>query len=248
MENTYTEYRAWDLPIRLFHWINVLCVFCQILIGLIMLNKSALGIQGAEASIGLKTLHVTIGYIFLVNLLIRFIWAFIGSPTARWRAFLFTPSDIVSFRRNLSATRSGVAPTYIGHTPQAKLSVTAIYLVLIVMVITGLVRAGTDIYYPPFGGMVTRYIAADGVAAETLIPYDKSQVDEANYAAMGAFKGPFGRIHILSAYLLMLLICIHIVSCIVHEVRNEGGLISAMFNGRKLLRGEPVDRELTGNN
>jgi len=246
MNGTYTEYRSWDLPVRLFHWINVLCVFCQIMIGLIMLNKSSLGIQGVDASIGLKTLHVTIGYVFLVNLVIRFIWAFVGSPTARWRAFLILPSDIVPFREYLAASKSGVPPAYIGHTPLAKLSVTVIYLVLIVMSITGLVRAGTDIYYPPFGGMVQQYVAAEGVAAETLLPYDKSQVDETNYAVMGKFKKPFGQIHILGSYLLMLLIVIHIISCVVHEVRTEGGLISAMFNGRKLLRTESVDKELAG--
>jgi Ni/Fe-hydrogenase 1 B-type cytochrome subunit len=246
MSETYTEYRSWDLPVRLFHWINVLCVFCQIAIGLIMLNKSSLGIQGVDASVGLKTVHVIIGYVFLVNLLIRFIWAFIGSPSARWRAFVFKPSDIKPFREYLGAEKSGSVPAYVGHTPPAKLSVTVIYLVLTVMTVTGLVRAGTDIYYPPFGGTVTRYIAAEGVEAESLIPYDKSQVDETRYAEMGAFKGPFGKIHIVGAYLLMILIFIHVASCVVHEVRHEGGLISAMFSGRKLLTEDPVDKELAG--
>ena len=47
-EQTTRLYKAWDLPIRLFHWINFLCVLTPSILGLIMLNKGAFGISGPE--------------------------------------------------------------------------------------------------------------------------------------------------------------------------------------------------------
>ena len=81
---TIKSYRAWDLPTRLFHWINVVCVIILSLLGLIMLNKGAIGIGGKEAAIGLKTVHVLVGYVFTLNLLTRIIMGFFGSRHSRW--------------------------------------------------------------------------------------------------------------------------------------------------------------------
>jgi len=79
---------VWDLPVRLFHWVNFLSVISLLFMGFIMLYKKELGITSLEAKIGLKQVHVVIGYVFVVNLLIRFAWAFIGNRFARWSAFL----------------------------------------------------------------------------------------------------------------------------------------------------------------
>ncbi len=40
---TVKPYKSWDLPTRLFHWINFLCVIVLSLLGLIMLNKGSIG-------------------------------------------------------------------------------------------------------------------------------------------------------------------------------------------------------------
>ena len=49
-----------------------------------MLFKKDLGITSVEAKIGLKVLHVTVGYLFVTNLAVRIIWGFIGNRYARW--------------------------------------------------------------------------------------------------------------------------------------------------------------------
>jgi hypothetical protein len=35
---TVTEYKVWELPIRLFHWMNVFAIITLMLLGLIMLT------------------------------------------------------------------------------------------------------------------------------------------------------------------------------------------------------------------
>src|SRR6056297_157968 len=81
------SFAAWDRSVRVFHWINFLCVLGLIALGTVILNAGALGVTD-EGKILLKTVHVWIGYVFALNLLWRFVWAFVGSPRARWRAIL----------------------------------------------------------------------------------------------------------------------------------------------------------------
>jgi len=112
---------------------------------------------------------------------------------------------------------------------------------LLVLAVTGLVRAGTDIYYPPFGSSVASYVAAEGVDPASLKPYDKSFVDAAKMKELGAFKGPFGEVHVYTAYFLMLLIVLHIAAVARAEISEGGSLVSAMISGRKTLSRDPED-------
>ena len=74
----FYEYKVWDLPLRLFHWINFSAIVLLFCFGMIMLFKTELGISATEAKINLKVVHVTIGYVFLANLAFRIIWAYCG--------------------------------------------------------------------------------------------------------------------------------------------------------------------------
>jgi len=75
--------------------------------GFIMLFKKELGITSLDAKIGLKQVHVIIGYVFVVNLLIRFVWAFIGNRYARWSALLPYRGGLSGARRYAEAMRQG---------------------------------------------------------------------------------------------------------------------------------------------
>ena len=89
MENiNFKEYKVWDLPVRLFHWINFAAVISLIFVGLIMIYKKELGISGVDAKIALKELHIIIGYVFFVNLVFRLFWGFIGNQYSRWSYIL----------------------------------------------------------------------------------------------------------------------------------------------------------------
>jgi len=237
------EYRVWDLPTRLFHWINFTSVIMLIFMGLVMLFKKELGITSVEAKIGLKTVHVIIGYVFVANLAIRIIWGFIGNKHARWRTLVPSSGHMDTIRNYMNSIKHGEAQQYAGHNPLGQLAVIVIFLCLITMAVTGLVRAGTDIYYPPFGSMAAEYVAQPGVDPGSLVPYDTSAVDKEKYDALKAFKKPFGTIHIYTSYFLMFLIVVHIAAVIRVETKEGGGIISAMFTGKKLLNRAASDDE-----
>lgn len=232
-------YRVWDRPTRVFHWVNLLLVLSLMFVGLIMLFKSEIGITGLAAKIGLKELHTVIGYLFAINLIIRLVWGFIGNRFAKFTGNL---PKIGAIKQYQTALRAGENPQYLGHNPTGKLAVLVIMLILTVIMATGLIRAGTDIYYPPFGTAVTQYIAADGVDATSIKPYDKTGVDKAKLAVIKPYKSLAGTVHLYSAYFLMLLIVLHIAGVIIAELRHQPGIISAMFSGKKRIVGTPLDK------
>lgn len=240
-ETTSYVYKAWDLPIRLFHWINFLCVFLLSILGLIMLNKSAVGISGIEAGIGLKTVHVLIGYVFAANLLYRIFWGFTGSVYSRWITLIPGKNYVAVLKSYKASLANGKPETFIGHNPKGRLAVIALLLLLIFMMITGMIRAGTDIYYPPFGSIAASHVAAEGVSSSAIKPYDKTGTDAEKMAELQAFKKPVGVIHIYGAYVLWLLVFLHIFAVTRAEARGEGTLVSAMFSGKKQLSREPQD-------
>jgi Ni/Fe-hydrogenase 1 B-type cytochrome subunit len=61
------------------------------------------------------------------------------------------------------------------------------------------------------------------------------------YQSMRAFRKPFITIHEYNFFVLSFFVVFHIAAVIVTEVREGGGLISAMFSGRKIFNKEPID-------
>lgn len=242
-DTSLKPYRVWDRPTRLFHWINFSCIVGLLIFGLLMLYKKELGITSMEAKISLKTVHVIIGYVFVLNLLFRIVWGFIGNRYARWSAILPGRGFRQALRDYRASLSTGSPLQYLGHNPLGRLAIATMFLLMLVMAVTGLIRAGTDIYYPPFGSAVAEYIAAPGTDPASLIPYNPEGTDPAKAEQLKAFKGPFGDIHIYTAFTLLFVIVVHIIAVIVTDSREGGSLISAMFTGTKVLSGKPVDDE-----
>jgi cytochrome b len=109
--------RVWDLPIRLFHWLLVICIVGS----LISVNIGGNAIQW----------HAYFGYSILTLLIFRIIWGFVGSTHARFASFFPTKKAIFDYL-------SGKAPQVLGHNPIGAISVFALLLVLSVQAITGL--------------------------------------------------------------------------------------------------------------
>jgi Ni/Fe-hydrogenase 1 B-type cytochrome subunit len=237
----YKAYYVWDVSVRWFHWINLLCLLGLIAVGVAILNDKALGVTN-DGKILLKTVHVWIGYVFTLNLLWRFVWAFIGGVHARWRAILPGGRGYMNDVRSYIADFIAGRPRqYLGHNPLGRIAVTFLLLLLLTQAITGLVLAGTDLFYPPIGAWIAGHIAAPGVDPTTLIPYAKDTYDPAAYEGMRAFRNPFITIHYYNFFVLLFFAVIHILAVVVTELREGGNLISAMFSGRKVLSVPPAD-------
>ena len=93
-------------------------------------------------------------------------------------------------------------PAYLGHTPLARIVLSAIVLLLVVQAATGLVLAGTDVYMPPLGGYFAEQVAADTHDPALVRPYAPETVNADAYTAMRAFRAPVVSVHELTFFLL----------------------------------------------
>lgn len=240
------EYKVWDRTVRIFHWVNFACVIFLAFVGTAVDCTKELGLS-LEGNLLLKAIHVTVGYVFVLNLCWRIVWGFAGGHYARWRQILpVGPGVLTELAQYVRSVARRDPPRYLGHNPLGRISVAAMLLVLSVQGISGLVLAGTDVYMPPFGRAIAKHIAAPGL--------DPSKVQQHVPEALGAkrradmlatvdaeaysgmvrhLRHPFALAHEWFYYALLLLAALHIVAVVAKELGREGGIVSAMFTGRK---------------
>ena len=241
--NTLKEYPVWDRTTRWFHWINFVTMIGLIGVGLVIFYAKTLGIS-TDGKILLKTIHVYIGYVFCLNLVWRMVWGFIGNKYARFKAILPGGKGFFTMLREYqTGFRTGNIQYYQGHNPAARLMITLLFVLLLIQAMTGLVLAGTDIYFPPFGQTIKAYVAEDVSKVETLKPYSKENVNQEKFAKMRAYRKPIIITHVYTFYLLLIVIVLHIGAIVITEIRERSSLITAMFTGRKIFPNKPVDAE-----
>lgn len=240
------SYSVWDIPTRLFHWINAVCVLALVAVGYLILHGRDLEIP-RTGTLQLKTIHVLVGYVFVVNLLVRIAWTFVGNRYARWGAIL--PGGrgyFADLRSHIKAVLSRESQQYLGHNPLGRLSITAMFVLLMLLATNGLVLAGTDLFYPPFGHSIAKWVAAPGVAPGSLMPNSPDMYDKASFDSMRSLRKPFILTHVYGFYTLLVVVALHIAGVVITEVRERSNIISATFTGRKIIPGEPVDERHSG--
>lgn len=237
------SYAVWDASTRWFHWINALCVLALALVGFMILNAGGLEVPNSGKAT-VKTIHTWIGYVFVLNLLWRIVWAFFGNRYARWRSMLPGGKGYLhALRSYVASFIAGHPEQYVGHNPAARLGIAVLFVLIVIQALTGLVLAGTDLFYPPIGHWIAQWVAAPGVDPASLIPYAPEMYDATAYADMRAYRKPIAVVHLYSFYVLAVVAVLHIAAVIVTEVKEGGNIISAMFTGRKIISGRPVDED-----
>lgn len=241
LSQQYRAYNVWDAPTRWFHWINALVVLGLISVGVMLLNDDALGLS-VGGKVQLKQIHVALGYVMALNLIWRCVWAFLGNRYARWRAMLpYGPGYWGALRSYATAFLSGEPKQYVGHNPAARIAIVLILLLLFLQIATGLILAGTDLFWPPFGKWFAGWVAAPGFDSASVSPLASDTMDQAAYKAMRAFRSPVVTIHLYAFYALAAVILTHLIAVIVTEIHEGGSITSAMFTGRKILNRPPHD-------
>ena len=108
---------VWDLFVRTFHWSLV----------------TAFAVDWLTAE-SLPELHRQAGYFIAVLLALRLAWGLIGTRPARFREFLASPAEVLSYLRSLL---SGRPLHYLGHNPAGGWMIIALLATLATTVATG---------------------------------------------------------------------------------------------------------------
>ncbi len=178
--------RVWDMPTRLFHWSLVLCVTTALVTGYVT----------PEWWMGT---HLAAGYAIVALLAFRLVWAFFGPEYSRLVSMVRSVRKLHVHLRGLIMLRP---PHYMGHNPAGSLMIMALFAVLCVLVITGLMVQGGEEMQGPLAAVI-------------------------EYAASKTAR----RVHELLALALMAMIAAHVAGVLVEGRLLRIPLIRGMITG-----------------
>ena len=226
----YKRVYVWELPVRIFHWINVLCIVVLAVTGFIIADPPAL-MSNKEASetylFGtVRFIHFTAAYIFFFNMILRIYWAFVGNRFSSWKAFLpfgrkmrkniahVLKVDILLRNEKIHDVRN----ISVGHNSVAALSYLGLFVVALVQVFTGFgLYSGTSEWWLPqlFAWVVP------------------------------LFGGDFmvRTIHHTATWVFILFTLVHVYLVFYHDWLEGRGEVSSMFGGYKFVREERIATE-----
>jgi len=83
---------VWELPVRVYHWLNALCVVVLCVTGYLIGHPIAIS-YSTEAYqqywFGtVRFVHFVAAFLFFFNFLFRIYWGFVGNSYARWTNFI----------------------------------------------------------------------------------------------------------------------------------------------------------------
>ena len=110
---------VWDAPVRVFHWLFVLCF---------------VGAYLTAESERWRLAHVTLGYTMGGLVAFRVVWGLLGTRYARFGAFVRGPVRIWQYLRSLL---SGQPEHHVGHNPAGAAAIVLMLLTSVAMVLTG---------------------------------------------------------------------------------------------------------------
>ena len=226
----YKRVYVWELPVRIFHWINVLCITVLAITGFIIADPPAI-LSGAEASESywfgtVRFIHFGTAYIFFFNMLFRIYWAFVGNRFANWKSFLPLSQKM---RRNILHVlkvdillqhdkTNDVRNISVGHNAVAAISYVGLFVVAVVQVITGF-----GLYAPMSGWWLA---------------------DLFNWV-VPLFGGDFmvRTIHHIATWVFIFFTLVLVYLVFYHDWLEGRGEVSSMFGGYKFVQEDRLTKE-----
>lgn len=141
MQNERKRVYAWEFPVRLTHWINVLCIVALSITGFYIGNPFIHATSSSEYVMGwMRFIHFVAAYAFMMSMIIRFYWSLAGNRYASWRVWVPLTGrqwkdviDTAKFYLFLSKK----PPYAVGHTALAGVTYLFVFGVFIFQIISG---------------------------------------------------------------------------------------------------------------
>jgi len=212
LQAKYKRY-IWELPVRLNHWTNVLCIVVLSVTGFFIGNPYSFGQSASDFTMGwIRFFHFTAAYLFTISVMSRVIWSFIGNKYSGWREF-FPLSTAEGREKTVKMLRYYMfvdkeVPETVGHNPLATSAYVVLFSIYTLMILTGFAM-----YAEHAPGSSMHWVLAPMYSL-----FSSQGMRLAHHFSMWLIFG-FNINHIYSAWLF--------------DVKEHGGEISSMFSGYK---------------
>ncbi len=216
---------VWELPVRLFHWVNAVCIVLLVATGILISRPLNLG-NVSEASFSywfgtVRFIHFATAYVFFFNFVFRVYWGFVGNEYANWRAFLpFRKSqrhEIVDVLKVDILLGEGEVEGSAGHNSLAGLTYFVMFLVFLFQCATGfgLYAAMSDAWFPGLFAWVVPLMGGDFATRQW---------------------------HHMMMWFFIVFTLIHVYLVFYHDYVEGRGVLSSMAGGWKFVpaRGTPA--------
>lgn len=215
----YQRVYVWELPVRVFHWINALAIVLLCATGY-LIGAPMRMFYAAEAYqqywFGtVRCIHFVAAFVFVFNLLFRVYWSLVGNRYSRWRSYL--PLTRPQRREFVEILRADVlqtklhGPVSTGHNAVAALVYLGLLVVAVVQIVTG---------FALYSSMSRAWLPARFHCVVTL--------------AGSEFGVRF--VHHLMMWFFLLFIIVHVYLAFYHDYIEGRGTVSSIIGGWKFER------------
>jgi len=195
-----SEITVWDPLVRLFHWL----LFLSFCVAYLSQGELFERLQDRMDGEVLQVVHVWAGYTIAGLLLFRVVWGFVGPRHARFDDFVFPPTQVVAYLREVLTLR---ARRFLGHNPAGGAMIVLLLLGLLLTVLSGLALYAADKGLGPLAGWLSE-------SSESTI----EMLEELHEAMTNG---------------TLLLVAGHLLGVVWESVLHRENLVRSMFTGRK---------------
>lgn len=223
---TFRRVYVWETPVRVFHWLNALCILVLGVTGYLIGKPLAISYSSEAYQQywfgAVRFIHFVTAFVFFFNFLVRIYWGFVGNQFARWDSFIpFTRgqwreiADVLKV--DILQVKAGELIS-IGHNALAGFIYFASFLVLVFQTITGfaLYSSMSASFFPRLFAWIVPLMGGDFA------------VRQWHHAFMWFF---------------VVFIIVHVYLVIYHDYVEGRGTASSMFGGWKFERDDELNRK-----
>lgn len=209
---------VWELPVRVYHWINALAIATLCVTGY-MIGKPPAIMFGGEAwerhLFGwIRYIHFVAAYLFVFNFIFRIYWGFVGNKYADWKNFI--PTNRRFFQQMWEVLKIDIFQTKpgghmsVGHNELAGFIYFFTFIAFLAQVITGfaLYEPMSDSWFAGLFSWVVPLFGADSYVRN---------------------------IHHILMWFFILFTIIHVYLVFYHDYVEGRGEISSMGGGWKFI-------------
>jgi Ni/Fe-hydrogenase 1 B-type cytochrome subunit len=224
LEGPFEDMYVYPAPVRLWHWVTVLCIFVLAITGyFIGAPPPAIGGEPVDSFYfgWIRTFHFSAAMILIVGFLVRIYWAIVGP--AHSRQIFMPPLWSGAFWRGIGGDLKDYAfvgegdTRWVGHNPLALLAMFFMFVLgLVFIILTGL-----GLYAQGYG-WGSGWMNAFGWV--TVLFGSPQAVRTAHHLAM---------------WYMLLFVLVHLYMATRQDIMSRGTIISSMVNGIRMWKGEP---------